>query len=210
MIRAARHLFGRFARNRSGAVTVEAGLISGFFVVCIGAAIELGFALWQWNAVQQSARVGVRIAATSDPVARELETMTGLENDTEPGDPMPDYTIYCSGSSGSCSSGNINSAELNRIIYGADNDGVCGQTERERRGVCDLLGRINAQNVEITYRNSGLGTAGNPGNPRPLITLTISDVPLDFAFLDLITNGSLVKIPEVRVSAVAEDLRSGP
>lgn len=202
------HKFQALSRSRSGTVSVEAAFITGIIVLITGAGIELSYGLWQWNATQQATRSAARIAAVSDPVAKELETMTGLTNDTESGDPMPAYSITCSGSSQSCTAGNFNNSEFNRLIFGPDNDGVCGPKSRPLSGMCDILKKITPDNVTVNYSNSGLGVAGSPANIRPIITLTTSGIDMDFVFLDLLTFNDFAQLPEISISVVGEDLKT--
>jgi len=97
--------FGTYRRNEDGAVTVEAALLSSIMIAMTIAAFEILYGFFQWNSAQQAARIGARIAATSQPVSQELQTMTGLENGGEAGQPMPDYAHSCSGATTSCSNG---------------------------------------------------------------------------------------------------------
>lgn len=199
----------RYIANDKGAVTVEAAFISTIMIALTIAAFELCYGFFQWNKAQQAARIGARLAATSTPVAAGLFDMTGLTGNVQPGDPMPDYSFECDGNSGRCSSGGYDAQALNRLIYGPDNDGTCGPTERARQGMCDLFGPIKPENISITYQASGLGRAGNPGLPAPLVTVTVKDVEFSFAVLNSFTPKSVRTIPNVSVTVMAEDLKSG-
>ena len=190
-------------------MTVPAALLMGLFISLIGASIELGYAYYQYNAAQHAARIGVRIAATSDPVSVMLGDMTGMEQGGDAGDPMPDYNIICAGSSQSCSVGKFDKAAFERIYFGKDNDGVCGATDRERRGMCDMASHLTNSNVMVSYQNSGFGTAGNPADVVPLITVTLTDLRFNFLFLDMITGDRFTAMPDVSVTAMSEDLKTG-
>ena len=204
-----RVLWDRYRRERRGAVTVPASLLMGIFISVIGASVELGYAYYQYNAAQHAARIGVRIAATSDPVAEVLGTMTGMEGGAEAGDPMPDYNIACNGATQSCSTGRFDRTAFERVYFGKDNDGICGPTNRERRGMCDMASHLTSANVTISYRNSGFGTAGNPADVLPLISVTLSDLRFNFLFLDMITGDTFTSMPDVTVTAMSEDLKTG-
>lgn len=201
--------FQPYRRNTAGSVTVETSLVLMFMIALTGGAIEGGYAFWQWNGAQEAARVGARLAAVSPPVARDLETMTGLSNSTDPGDPMPDYSRTCSGANTSCNSGGYNSAVMNGIVFGPDNDGICGETTRERRGMCDVFTDIELKNVIVEYKNSGLGTAGNPASPAPLITVTVRDFKFNFVFLNIFIPEGLSTMTDVSVTVMSEDMRAG-
>ena len=198
-----------FLKNKRGSVSTEASFLLMIMVALTGATVEAGFAYFQWNSAQQAARHGARLAATSDPVAQSLSTMTGLGDGVEAGDPMPDYTRECSGKTRSCNEGGFSNTAMNNIVFGPDNDLTCGTTEKKRRGMCDVFDKITIDNVDVTYTHSGLGIAGNPGQPAPLVTVKVTDMRFNFVFLGLFTPKSFSRMPDVSVSLMAEDLRSG-
>jgi len=202
-------LFRGFLSDKSGAVTVEASFMILLMVALTGAAVEAGIAYWQWNGAQQAARHGARLAATSDPVARDIRTMTGLGDGINAGDPMPDYERHCSGETASCDQGGYDGTALNAILFGPDHDMTCSATTRERRGMCDMLSNLDQSNIKISYQGSGLGRAGNPATPAPMVYVTVTNLNFNFAFLDLFLPESLTQMPDVTVTAMGEDLRSG-
>jgi len=193
--------------SEDGGVTVETSFVITIMILLTAGLLECGLAYWQWNSAQQAARHGARLAATSDPVASDLEVMTGLGNGVETGDVFPDYLRTCSGKLNSCNQGGFNAAALEGIIYGPDGDGLCEATSRERRGICDIVSNIEPKNIEVSYASSGLGRAGSPAMPAPLITVTVKDLDFDFIFLDAFMPGRFSKIPPVSVSVMSEDLR---
>jgi len=75
--------------------------------------------------------------------------------------------------------------------------------------MCDVFEAISKDNIEVIYTHSGLGIAGFPANPAPLITVKVTDMKFDFVFLDLFTPKSFSTMPDVSVSIMAEDLKSG-
>jgi len=201
-------LFGKFWNSEDGVVTVETSLVISLMTLLTVGAVECSLALWQWNSAQQAARQGARLAATSYPVSQDLSAMTGLGNGVEAGDPFPYFERHCSGKTASCSNGQFDQAALDYILYGPDRDGICGSTTPNRRGVCDVVSNVGPENIEITYASSGLGHAGNPGAPAPLITVTIKDLDFNYIFLDAFFPSKFTKIPSVSASVMSEDLRS--
>lgn len=199
----------KFWAAQDGAVTVEMSLIITTLIFLTAGVLDAGLGYWQWNSAQQAARHGARLAATSDPIANDLVTMTGLGNGVEAGDPFPDYIRNCSGKTSSCDQGGFNQTALTAIVYGLDGDQTCGPTTRERRGVCDIISNVGPSNIEISYEGSGLGRAGSPASPAPLITVTIKDLDFDFVFLNALLPGRFEKVPPVSVSVMSEDLSSG-
>jgi len=201
--------FRKYYANQEGAVTVEMSIIITIVILLTAGVLDAGLGYWQWNSAQQAARHGARIAATSDPIANDLITMTGLGNGVKAGDPFPDYTRSCSGKTSSCDQGGFNQTALAALVYGLDGDQTCGPTARERQGICDIVPNIRLENIEISYEGSGLGRAGSPASPAPLITVTIKDLDFDFVFLNALLPGKFKKLPPVSVSVMSEDLSSG-
>ena len=196
-------MFRGYLSDQSGAVAVSASWLIGVFIVIIGGGIEMSHSYWRANTIQHAAKTGARIAITTEPVASELLTMTGLDSGVDAGDPMPDYKIVCSGKTRSCNRGSFNQEAFDKIFYGRDADGQCGNTQKERRGMCDLFSVLKPENTIITYQNSGLGRAGNPPSLFPIITITIIDVQQDYVFLDFLGERTI----GAKASAMGEDLR---
>lgn len=202
-------ILSKFHKNKDGAVTVETSLMILVLIVLTGGTIEAGYAYYQYNGAQTAARTGARIAATSDPVAISLNTMTGLSNGVEVGDPMPFYKLDCDGTNQNCSSGGYNSAAMSRILYGPDGDNTCGPTTRARRGMCDVFSEAKLGQVNVSYENSGLGKAGYQTDPAPLVSVTLKKVPLNFLFLDLVGFKDIATLPPVTATVMGEDLKNG-
>ena len=59
-----------------GAVLVEVTVVMTIMFVFILGSIEFLFVFYQWNAAAKAVQVGTRIAATSDPVAGGLRTIS--------------------------------------------------------------------------------------------------------------------------------------
>ncbi len=195
-----------FWKNTAGTITIETALLSSVMISLTGASFEAGLAYWQWNSVQQAARIGGRIAAISPPVAQSLNGFTGLSGNIRAGDPMPDYLFECTGSERRCNSGQYDDQAMSRLLYGLDNDGECAAAQKSRRGMCDVFGKIGLDNIRISYENSGHGRAGNPADPVPLIQLTVTGLRYNFVFLDILLPEKFSLMPDITVSQIAEDL----
>lgn len=204
-----RQLFKNFRRKTDGAVTVETSLTIMLLIILTGGAVEAGYAFYQYNGAQQAARTGARIAATSDPVATSIKTMTGLSNTVSQGQPFPDFEVTCRNDTQRCSEGSYDATAMKRIVFGPDEDGVCGATSRSRRGMCDVFKDTKRAHVDIAYISSGLGRTGFQGDAAPLVSVTLRDVPLNFIFLDLVGLGGLVHLPPVEATLMGEDLKNG-
>lgn len=189
-----------FRSNTAGSVTVETALVLMFMIGLTGAAIEGGYAFWQWNGAQEAARHGARMAATSPPVAKEMSDPSGLS---------ANYAVTCSGKTASCDQGGYDSAVMNGIVFGPDNDGICGETNRERRGMCDVFTDIELEHVVLEYKSSGFTAPGNSSVPAPLITVTVRDFEFNFVFLNIFIPEGLSKMTDVSVTVMSEDMKAG-
>lgn len=204
-----RAFLNRFQNDQSGIAATEFGLLSVLLISVTIGALELGLGYFQYNSAQQAARIGARLAATSDPVASDMRSMTGLGGGTVSGDPMPAYSRTCKGASQRCNQGGYNAVAMNALLFGPDNDGVCeANANKLRRGVCDVLPRVSLDNLEVRYEGSGLGTAGNPAVLSPLVTVTVKDLDFNFFVIDAFMPNKFSKMPEITVSVMAEDLKT--
>jgi len=204
-----KHLLKKFKRRNDGAVTVETSLTIMMLIILTGGSIEAGYAFYQYNGAQQAVRTGARIAATSDPVASTVTTMTGLSNTVSQGQAFPDFNITCDEETKSCSEGSYDNRAMRRIVFGPDEDGICSATSRARRGMCDVFKDAERSRVEIAYVSSGLGRAGYQADAAPLVSVTLSEVPVNFVFLDLVGLQGIIHLPPIEATLMGEDLKNG-
>jgi Flp pilus assembly pilin Flp len=202
-----RVLLTRLGRDQSGAAMVEFTIVVFFFLVLTGGVVEFALGWYQWNSASKALQQGVRLASVSDPVASDLTNMTGLEGSAVPGDPMPPFLRVCNGATQTCSNGGTYSASaMNTIVYGRGQN-TCGTIGPDGfAGMCDIFGRIQPQNVIITYQYTGLGFAGRPGGPVPTITVELTGLTYNYAFLSGLLGFGPVTLPPMRTTAVGEDL----
>ena len=193
-------IFKRFGHNTAGAVTVETSLLIGGLILLSGGAIEASYAFYQYNGAQIAARTGARIAATYDPVSRDMRNLNTLN--------AANYARTCSSETRRCSQGGYDGSAMQAIVYGPDLDGACGATNQGRRGMCDVFNDVQLAHVDVSYSSAGLTTSGRP-DPAPIVTVTLRDVPLNFAFLDMVGFKNIATLPSVEVTVMGEDLKNG-
>ncbi|WP_017931167.1 TadE/TadG family type IV pilus assembly protein [Robiginitomaculum antarcticum] len=199
----------KFCKDKRGVSSVEFALLSTVMISITAIAIDLASGFFQYNTALQAARIGARLAATSDPVSDDLKDMTGMEDGAQSGDPLPDYTRICKASERTCSGGQYHAKAMSDLIYGTDNDQTCGSTTKRRRGMCDVFKPLTEDNVHIEYRSSGLGTAGYPATPAPMITVKLTNVRFNFVLIGALTPKRMEIMPDIEVTVMAEDLKSG-
>ena len=203
----------QFLRDASGASMVEFSIVAFFFLILVSGVIEFALGWYQWNSASKALQAGVRLAAVSDPVSSDLETLTGMESGANPGDPMPAFERVCRGDTATCTNGGVyNAAALSTIVFGRGQS-TCGTIGPDLTpGMCDLFSRVRPENVIVTYRHTGLGFAGRPGaagrvgGPVPTITLELTGLTYSFVFLGGLMGFGPVTIPPMRITATGEDL----
>lgn len=203
-----------FIRDEDGASLVEGVIVINVIVVTMAVFIEFGVAVNQWNMAAKATQIGARVASISHPVDSDLLLFTGLEGGGQPGDPMPVFTSTCVGSTTTCTGtypgaglgGSYDAAAMDRIVFGQD--GVCSLPAVGFAGMCDIITfpPITKDNITVTYAFGGLGYAGRPAGPVPVISVTLHDVNFNFLLLGRLLGLNQLTIPPFTVTAVGEDL----
>ncbi|HTL16083.1 MAG TPA: TadE/TadG family type IV pilus assembly protein [Patescibacteria group bacterium] len=212
----------RFANDRRGAALVEATILIPFLFVFALGAVDFLFAFYQWSTAGKAVEVGARLAAVSNPVAAGLNALStyavssGLAS---PGDPMPPFAITCNGSTSTCTCvGTVctgisyDSDAMNTIVFGRDGKGQCGDAASFYfAGMCDVGGsvRIGVRNVQIVYKQSGLGYAGRPGGPVPTVTVSLlPNLKFHYFFLNSLMKFADIPLPSMTTTFTGEALSS--
>jgi Flp pilus assembly pilin Flp len=196
----------RLRKDESGSAAVEFGLLGGFFIVLLLAGMDFGAALWQHNRAAKAVQLGVRLAAVSDPVSKDLATFDGTQVGAEPGDPMPYSERRCNGSTSSCSNGTFDLGALRTIVYGRGNTS-CPTTPQPYPAMCQILPQVTPANIAIDYIHSGIGRAGISGiRPIPTITMRLIGLSYDFMLLGDLLGLRDIPMTGLMATATGEDL----
>lgn len=190
-------MFRQFRRNRDGTAIIETSLIAFLLIILPFSVVEFGWAWWQWNSAEKASQLAVQLAVTSSPVAQELVTFTCGTSDILPGTPCSAPgaasfgTIICAGASSSCSGGySFDAVEFGRL--------------RDRMQA--IYPYITAANIQVEYRDVGLGFAGRP-RPVPLVSVVIVNMTFNFIGLAGLMPGPIA-MPTFRATLTGEDLNT--
>jgi TadE-like protein len=209
----------RLSGDEFGAVLVEVALTMTITLVFLLGSIEFLFIFYQWNVAAKAVQIGTRIAATSDPVASGLRSLSTsiLGTLAQPGDPMPNYVVTCDGTRESCSCtgsqacaavGTYDARAMKTIVFGRGSSSCSDATSTYDMGMCDIFPRITPANVVIVYSSSALDFAGRPGGPIPTITMSLQHLPFEFFFLRGLMGFTNLQVPALTTSITGEDLSS--
>ena len=190
-------------RDQRGASAVEFALVLPLLLVFLFGIIDGGRLMWSWNQAEKATQVGARIAIVTNTLAPGLATANYVGTNQggtvlTQGDVIPVSAlgeITCTSASCTCTAnpcpapGAIDTAAFNVIV------------DRMRFMKPD----INAANVRVIYRGSGLGYAGDPNGMQiqPLVTVELTG--LQFRPLTILTLATIT-LPDFRTTLTGEDL----
>jgi Flp pilus assembly protein TadG len=180
----------KFTDNESGAVLIEYTLVFAMLMVLTFGLIEFGIAFHQYNAAETATGVGARYIATRGPVVTSIADC-GVTTTA----PAGTNCSSVAGSSGweiACNAGSPGGAcqatVLNALVV------------RMRQ----FAPQIQAQNVQVVLRGSGLGYVGR-GSPVPLVTVRLTGMNYDFIAIDDLLGFGAVTMPGFDATLVGED-----
>ena len=169
-------LIKRLLQSTHAASAAEFALVLPILLLFLFGIIDGGRFLWEFNRAEKATQMGVRYAVVTDPV---LSGLSGYSFSTNPNDlisagsavPTANFTsAACTSSSCTCTS---------------STGGFCAATSLDSTAFTNIVNRmalmyptIKAANVEVDYKNVGLGFAGNPDGPDvyPLVTVKLKNL----------------------------------
>jgi Flp pilus assembly protein TadG len=185
----------RLLLDRRGASAAEFALVAPLLILFIFGIIDGGRFLWEVNKAEKATQVGARVAIVTDVLDSgiEDENYVGVVVDgvtLTQGDVIPAgafATVSCT--SGGCDGGGtFDTASFDRIV----------------KRMSFMKPDIDAADVTVTYRGSGLGFAGDPNgmDVAPLVTVELQNVQ----FRPLVLLGAVpFTLPPFTTTLTAED-----
>jgi Flp pilus assembly protein TadG len=162
----------RLLRDETGAAA-EFALLLPLVLLGLFGVIDAGRFMWAYNRAEKATQVGARVAVVTNVISTGLGTAdyVGVGGLTQ-GDRIPASAlsaVTCTRTActctGTCPTGYAT----------ADSTAFDNVVTRMQQ----MEPRINAANVEIVYRGSGLGYAGDPNGIQvsPLVTVRLKNTP---------------------------------
>ena len=194
---------GRFPliRDQRGASAAEFALVLPLLLLLLFGIIDAGRFMWEYNRAEKATQMGVRYAVVTAPVAPGLASYSfAVDGGVIAGDTVPVALFnkaVCTNTSCTCT---------------ASSGGFCGGAGYDAAAFNNLVARMSAMyrpigagNVEIEYRNVGLGYAGDPNGPdvAPLVTVSLKN--LQFQPITTLFFGVSLGMPDFRAALTLED-----
>ena len=168
--------FHSLIANRRGSTAAEFSMVLPLLVIMLFAIIDGGRFVWEYNRAEKATQVGARMAVVTDVVSTGLRDNDYLDvvvdgKVIKAGMTIPEAalgSIVCNDSSCTCA------GACDGIAAGRDDTAFTNLVNRMQ----DIKPDITPANVEIVYRGSGLGFAGNPSgmSMSPLVTVRLKDL----------------------------------
>lgn len=189
------------ASDRGGASAAEFAMVLPFLVFFLVGMIDVGRFMWEYNQAEKATQMGTRYAVVTDPVLSSLSTYSfAADGGLAQGDPVPTANFTsatCTSSACTCtaSSGNFCSS--------ASRDGTAFTRLVQR--MQEMYPRILPANVQVEYRNVGIGYAGDPYGPdvAPLVTVRLTG--MQFQPFTTMIFGANLAMPDFRAALTLED-----
>jgi Flp pilus assembly protein TadG len=192
----------RLIFDRRAASAVEFALVLPLLLLFIFGIIDAGRFMWEYNRAEKATQMGVRYAVVTSPVPSGLSTYSfSISDGVAQGSPVPtanfDYAVCNDADCSDCAGT------------------VCGSIGYDGAAFTNIVDRMTAMyppitpaNVQIQYRNVGLGFAGDPDGPDVSTLVTVSfrsDNPLTFHPITCLVFACTINLPDFRAALTLED-----
>jgi hypothetical protein len=164
-------IFDRLIQDKNGASAAEFALVSPLLIFLLLGVIDVGRFMWEYNRAEKATQMGVRLAVVTDPVLNGLYTYSfSISGGIAQGSAVPSTSFdnaTCTNASCTCAPGG----------------GFCGTTSQNAAAFTNLYTRMHSMypaitpsNIQVVYKNVGLGFAGDPDGPdvSPLVTVRLT------------------------------------
>lgn len=189
----------RLLRCDRAASAAEFALVLPLLLIFLFGLIDGGRFLWEFNEAEKATQMGVRYAVVTDPVPSGLSSYSFAVSDgITQGNTVPTANFdsaTCDKTTCKCTGGNICSSigydqtEFNRIVA----------------RMAAMYPPIQASNVQVIYKNVGLGFAGDPNGPDVSTLVTIKLSGLTFTPITCLVFPCAITMPDFAAGLTLED-----
>jgi len=193
-------VIGRLLRSERAASAAEFALVLPLLLLLLFGIVDSGRFMWEYNQAEKATQMGVRYAVVTDPVLNGLYTYSfSISGGIPQGTAVPTTsfdTATCTNGACTCLPGG----------------GFCNGTAYDATAFTNLVTRMSymypqiaASNVQIQYKNVGLGFAGDPDGPDVSPLVTVSLTGLQFHPITCLVFACSISMPDFRAGLTLED-----
>ena len=196
-------LVARLLRCSRAGSSAEFALVLPLLIVLLFAIIDGGRFMWEFNRAEKATQMGARYAVVATPVLNGLDDSYSfaIDGGISQGSAVP--------------TANFDNATCNNTTCNcvATAGSFCGATSYNSTAFGNLVQRmqymypqIAPENVQVIYKNIGLGFAGDPdgSDVSPLVTVKLRD--LEFHPVTCLVFACSMDMPSFSAALTAEDL----
>jgi hypothetical protein len=189
----------RLLRSERGAGAAEFALVLPLLLLLLLGIIDAGRFLWEYNRAEKATQMGVRFAVVTNMVPAGLATHSFSVSDGIPqGTPVP--------------IANFNYATCNNANCGTCAGSVCGAIGYDTAAFNRIVQRmqhiyppISPANVQVIYKNVGLGFAGDPWGSDVSTLVTVRLTGMTFQPITCLIITCSIGMPDFRAALTLED-----
>jgi len=189
----------RLYRDKRAASAAEFALVLPVLLAFLLGIIDAGRFMWEYNEAEKATQMGARYAVVTAPVASGLSTYSfSISGGIAQGAVVPtssfDYAVCNDSDCGDCTGS---------FCSGIGYDGTAFTNIVDRMTL--MHPPIGYNNVQVEYRNVGLGFAGNPDGPDVSALVTVSLTGLTFQPITCMVFACSISMPDFRAALTLED-----
>jgi len=196
----------RLLRSDGAAAGAEFALVVPLLILLLFGVIDAGRFLWEFNEAEKATQMGARYAVVTDPALSGLSSYSfAVSGGVSAGTSVPnssaggtgwfsdatctDASCDCNGSSDFCGGASLNSTAFNNIVA----------------RMAAMYPPIGPSNVQIIYKNVGLGFAGDPNGPDVSTLVTVKLRNLSFQPIVCLAFRCSISMPDFSAALTLED-----
>lgn len=189
----------RLLRCRKAASSAEFALVLPLLLVLLFGVIDAGRFMWEYNRAEKATQMGVRFAVVTNMVPSGLSSYSFAVTDgIAQGTAVP--------------TANFEHAACNNVDCSDCAGSVCGSIGYDGTAFQNIVTRMSTMyppiapsNVTVTYKNVGLGFAGNPDGPDVSTLVTVALKGLKFHPITCLVFRCSISMPNFRAALTLED-----
>ena len=196
-------IFARLLRSEGAAAGAEFAIVLPLLILLLFGVIDAGRFLWEYNMAEKATQMGVRMAIVTNPVASKLAGPRqggysfSVSDGILQGNSVPTASFdnsVCDNASCSCTGGNICPMSYDANAFST----IVARMQK-------MYPPIAAPNVQVIYKNVGLGFAGDPDNPQVSALVTVKLRNLSFQPLVCLAFRCSIGMPDFSAALTLED-----